>query len=86
MKLGSLSGFLLMRVPYYIGDLQRDPDLENYPMLYISTTCSKDAKDGPPHRNPSATSRAEGRLTSQVSDRPPPKPKTPNPKPETPKP
>ena len=22
---------LIIRVPYYIGDLKRDPDLENYP-------------------------------------------------------
>ena len=29
-KLGPLLGVLFIRVPYYIGDLQQDPDLENY--------------------------------------------------------
>ena len=27
----SLSRVLLLRVPHYIGDLKRDPDLESYP-------------------------------------------------------
>ena len=30
-KLGSLSGSLFIRVPYYVGDLNRDPSLDNYP-------------------------------------------------------
>ena len=30
-KLGSLLGPFLIRVPYYTGDLKRDPNLENYP-------------------------------------------------------
>ena len=33
-KLGSLSGFFFVRVPYYIGDLKGDPNLENYPHRY----------------------------------------------------
>ena len=28
-------GILFIRVPYYIGDLNRDPDLENYPVVSI---------------------------------------------------
>ena len=31
LKLGSLLGSLFLRVPYYIGDLKRDPSLENHP-------------------------------------------------------
>ena len=27
---------LFIRVPYYIGDLKRDPNLENYPCLVAS--------------------------------------------------
>ena len=30
-NLGSPFHVLLIRVPYYIGDLERDPNLENYP-------------------------------------------------------
>ena len=30
-RVGSLLGFLFIRVPYYIGDLTRGPNLENYP-------------------------------------------------------
>ena len=30
-RAGSLLASFLIRVPYYLGDLERDPDLENYP-------------------------------------------------------
>ena len=32
-KLGSLFGSFFVRVAYYIGDLERDPNLENYPSV-----------------------------------------------------
>ena len=35
-KFESLLRVLFIRVPYYIGDLERDPNLENYP--YSSTS------------------------------------------------
>ena len=32
---------VFIRVPYYIGDLKRDPNLENYPLGASQGSCSR---------------------------------------------
>ena len=34
-------GVLFIRVPYYIGDPKRDPDLENYPVKGIAAPITR---------------------------------------------
>ena len=50
-KLGSLLGVLFARVPYYIGDLKRDPNLENYPYKFLSMDTETPNSNTPAERS-----------------------------------
>ena len=39
LNLGSLLGSLFISVPYFIGDLKRDPNFENYPYFGLCYVC-----------------------------------------------